>query len=139
MHENKQKLTNRCESDGEQQEIVVLVVRREAVCAECGRELPDGDFLRMEAGNVLCVDCADLGHLEFLPRGDTAVTRRASKYSSLRVVVVKWSTARKRYERQGVLVEPGAIERAERESLADAEMRARRQQREAIRRTQEDQ
>ena len=72
------------------------------------------------------------------PAGDAAVTRRASKYSKLRAVVVRWSRTRKRYERQGILVEPEALRRAEEESLADAEVRARRQARAAERRETED-
>jgi hypothetical protein len=47
-------------------EIVVFMVRRETKCAECGRELCDGNLLRMEDNHPLCLDCADLGHLEFL-------------------------------------------------------------------------
>jgi hypothetical protein len=42
------------------------------------------------------------------------------------------------YERQGILVEPDALRRAEEESLADAEVRARRQARAAERRELED-
>jgi hypothetical protein len=72
--------------------------------------------------------------LEFLPSGDAALTRRASKYSRLRAVVVQWSKARKRYERQGVLVEGSAIEKAQEECLADAELREARRSREAARR-----
>src|SRR5262249_5953658 len=55
-----------------------------------------------------------------------------------RAVVVRWSRARKRYERQGTLVEPEALRRAEEESLADAELRARRAARAAERRKLED-
>ncbi len=104
-------------------EIVVFWVVRPTRCSECGAELDKGSLLRLEAEKALCVECADLDHLEFLPRGDTAVTRRASKYSKLRAVVVRWSQTRKRYERQGILAEPAAIARAEEESLADAEVR----------------
>jgi len=49
-------------------------------------------------------------------------------------VVVRFSRARKRYERQGLLVEEVALERAERECLEDAEARALRREREAERR-----
>jgi hypothetical protein len=80
-------------------EIVVFMVRRDTKCAECGRELFHGSLLRVEAEKALCLDCADLGHLEYLPRGDIAVTRRASKYTRLCAVVVEWSRSRKRYER----------------------------------------
>jgi hypothetical protein len=119
-------------------EIVVFRVRRDSECAECGRELWRGNLLRMEEGSPLCLDCADLGHLEFLPRGDTALTRRATSYSTLRAVVVEWSRTRKRYERQGILAEPEAIQRAEEESLADAEVRERQRERAAARRETED-
>lgn len=47
---------------------------------------------------------------------------------------MKWSCARKRYERQGLLVETGALEKSEEECLADSEIRARRKEREAARR-----
>ena len=70
-------------------EIVVFMVRRETKCAECGRELFDGNLLRMEDNRPLCLDCADLGHLEFLTSGNTALTRRATKHSPLRAVVVR--------------------------------------------------
>ena len=119
-------------------EIVVFWVVRPTRCSECDAELDKGRLLRLEQEKALCMECADLDHLEFLPRGDTAVTRRASKYSKLRAVVVRWSRTRKRYERQGILAEPGAIARAEEESLAGAEVRARRQVRAAERRTVED-
>jgi hypothetical protein len=125
-------------SDKAATEIVVFSVSKDTRCAECGCDLWKGSLLRVDREKALCLDCADLDHLEFLPSGDAAVTRRASKYSPLRAVVVKWSRARKRYERQGILVDADAIGRAEEESLADAEVRARRQERAAERRVAED-
>src|SRR5882724_8204393 len=115
-------------------EIVAFMVRRDTLCSECGCELGGGAMLRVEKEKALCLDCADLGHLEFLPSGDTAITRRATKYSPLRAVVVQWSRARQHYERQGILVTGGAIDRAEQECLADAEVRARQRERAAVRR-----
>ncbi len=82
--------------------------------------------------------CADLDHLVFLPSGDAALTRRARKQSTLVAVVLKWSRARKRYERQGLLVEAKALAEAERECLADSEARALRREREAARRAELD-
>jgi hypothetical protein len=82
--------------------------------------------------------CADLDHLVFLPRGDAALTRRAKKSSSLSAVVVRFSRARGRYERQGILVEDQALERAEVECLADEEARGRRRAREEERRAEQD-
>jgi len=92
----------------------------------------------MEGERPLCLACADLDHLIFLARGDTALTRRASKYSTLRAVVVRFSRSRKRYERQGVLVEESALEQAERECLADAAARKRARERAAERREELD-
>ena len=110
-------------------EIVVFWIVRDSVCAECGEELGKGRFLRMEAGRPLCLACADLDHLVFLARGDAALTRRASKYSRLKAVVVRFSRSRKQYERQGVLVEEAALARAEQECLSDADARASARQR----------
>ncbi len=53
-------------------------------------------------------------------------------------MVLKWSRSRKRYERQGLLVEERALELAEDECLADADVRARRREREAERRVELD-
>jgi hypothetical protein len=124
--------------DPKSKDIVVFMVRRDTECSECKQELCKGSFIRLADGKALCLECADLDHLEYLPRGDAAVTRRAGKYSPLRAVVVQWSRTRNRYERQGTLVAREAIERAEQECLADAEARARRQEREAARRAIED-
>ena len=119
-------------------DIVVFMIRRDTRCAECGRELSKGNLLRLENERPLCLDCADLGHLEFLAAGNTALTRRATKHSPLRAVVVQWARARNRYERQGILVTPEAIERAEKECLADQELRERQRERAAARREVED-
>src|ERR1700736_3744034 len=102
--------------------IIVISPHNAWTCASCG---DTGDFLRMDKAGARCLDCADLGHLEFLPSGDAALTRRATKASRLSAVVVRWSTRRNRYERQGILVEPAAIERAAPECLSDAAARAR--------------
>src|SRR6202166_4153480 len=72
-------------------EIVVFWIVRDSACAECGEELGKGRFLRMETERPLCLRCADLDHLVFLERGDAALTRRASRYSTLRAVVVRFS------------------------------------------------
>ena len=119
-------------------EVVVFSIVKESACSECKRELGPGEFLRKEGEKVLCLACADLGHLVFLPRGNAGLTRRASQDSGLRVVVVRWSRTRKRYERQGVLVDEEALEQAEQECLADEEIRKARQEREAARRKELD-
>jgi hypothetical protein len=78
--------------------------------------------------------CADLDHLVYLPAGNTTLTRRAKKHSTLSAVVLKWSKSRKRNERQGLLVEESALEVAEQECLADEDARARCRERDALRR-----
>jgi hypothetical protein len=103
---------------------VVFEILRDSQCAECGATLEQGSFLFMEAEQPLCLACAGLAELEFLPAGDTALTRRASKYSQVAAVVVRFSRSRKRYERQGLLVEPSALEKAEQECVQDAGARA---------------
>lgn len=114
-------------------DILVFEVVRDSACAECGEGLGRGRFLRLEQERALCLHCADLAHLVFLPRGDAALTRRASRYSALHAVVVRFSRARNRYERQGVLVEESALARAEQECLADSDARARARERRAER------
>jgi ribosomal protein L14 len=64
--------------------------------------------------------CAELNHLVYLPRGDAAVTRRAKKASSLSAVVVRFSRSRRRYERQGILVEQAALDAAAQSRSPDA-------------------
>lgn len=118
---------------------VVFWILRDSACSQCKADLPSGSFLLMENGQPLCLTCADLDHLVYLPRGDTALTRRARKHSALSFVVVRFSRARKRYERQGVLVEEAALDKAEEECLADEEVRVLRREREAVRRQEEDQ
>jgi hypothetical protein len=53
-------------------------------------------------------------------------------------VVVRFSRARKRYERQGVLLEEAALERAEEECLEDADRRGRRRERDNVRWAEQD-
>jgi hypothetical protein len=120
---------------GQSTDLKVFITTRESVCDECGEDLGRRAWITLagEKG-AFCLSCADLDHLVFLPAGDAALTRRSRKHSTLVAVVLRWSRARKRYERQGLLVEEAALEQAEQECLADAEARARRREREAIRR-----
>jgi hypothetical protein len=120
-------------------ELKVFITTGDSTCGECGEALGRRAWITLvEDKGALCLACADLEHLIFLPSGDAALTRRARKYSTLAAVVLKWSRARKRYERQGLLVEAQALERAEQECLADSEARARRREREAERRVELD-
>ena len=116
-------------------DLVVVQPVKDWTCAECGST--DG-LLIMDDKGPLCLTCADMDHLVFLPSGDAALTRRAKKASTLSAVVVRWSRSRKRYERQGLLVEEPALERAEQQCLADEEARMRRRDRDRERRASED-
>ena len=60
------------------------------------------------------------------------------KASSLSAVVVRWSRARKRYERQGVMVEDPALVLAEEQCLSDKDARMRRRDRDQVRRASAD-
>ena len=121
------------------EDLKVFISTRESTCDECGENLGSKAWITLagERG-ALCLACADLDHLVFLPSGDMALTRRGRKHSTLSAVVLKWSRTRKRYERQGLLVEEQALEKAEQECLADSEVRERRREREAIRREEFD-
>jgi hypothetical protein len=117
---------------------VVFLIVRDSQCSECGAELDQGSFLLMEAGQPLCLPCARLDNLEYLPAGDPALTRRATKYSERSAVVVRFSRSRGRYERQGILVESAGVARAEQECSADAEDRGKARAAGALRRAEQD-
>lgn len=107
----------------------------EGKCEICSTT--SGLLLKGKAGGV-CLDCADLGHLEFLPSGDAALTRRAVKASRQSAVVMHRNIRRQRFERKGVLAEPAAIEKAAQECLSDEHLRGRRRENEPTRRAAED-
>lgn len=119
--------------------IVVFKIIKDSVCSECGEELSKGRLLRVDQENALCMVCADLDHLAFVASGDAALTRRSKKYSGLSAVVVKFSRSRRRYERQGLLVEFDALERAEKECAGDEADRKGARERAAVIREQADQ
>ncbi len=111
MSERKvERLTERV---GAAPDLVVIAALNPWTCRGCATA--DGDLLLMEGDGPLCTRCARLDHLVFLPSGDAGLTRRARRESSLVAVVVRFSRTRKRYERQGLLVEPAALEAARRD------------------------
>ena len=93
-------------------DLVVIAAIKPWTCTQCRSEFGAGEVLMMEGEGPQCMDCVDLGHLEFLPAGSAALTRRAATLSREVAVLVRWSRSRKRYERQGILAEPEAIEQA---------------------------
>jgi len=116
-------------------DLVVIEPLKEFTCTSCGGT---GPYLIMEDPGPLCLTCADMDHLIFLPAGHAALSRRAKSGSGLSAVVVRFSRTRNRYERQGILVEETALERAEEQCLADADVRQRRRVRDAERRAGQD-
>jgi hypothetical protein len=121
-------------------DLKVFITPGESICSECGEQLGRHAWITLiEDKGAFCPSCANLDHLILLPSGDAALTRRGSKYSTLLAVVLQWRWTRKRYERQGLPIEKSALQRAEQECLNDAEVRARRREREAGRRAELDQ
>jgi Uncharacterized conserved protein len=119
-------------------ERVAFLILRDSRCSECGIELEQGSLLYMEADQALCLACAGLGDLEYLPAGDAALTRRAAKHSARKAVVVQFSRSRGRYERQGILVEEPALQKAEEDCELDAGERAKERQRRAAQLPEQD-
>jgi hypothetical protein len=95
------------EKAGRPSELVVIQpLNNEWACHRCGGS---GDLLVMENGGPACLKCVGLDDLEFLGAGDALLTRRAKAKSARVAVVVRFSRCRKRYQRQGLLVEPQAL------------------------------
>jgi hypothetical protein len=86
--------------------VVVQPLNTEWICHRCGGT---GDLLLMENPGPACLRCVDLDDLEYLAAGDALLTRRAKAKSTQYAVVVRFSRSRRRYERQGLLVEPQAL------------------------------
>jgi hypothetical protein len=112
-------------------DLLVIQSLNDFICTGCGGT---DDLLMMEEAGPICMTCADLDHLVFLPSGDATLTRRAKKASVLSAVVVRFNRPRRRYERQGILVEAQAVDQAEEQCLADEELRLRRRDRDRVRR-----
>jgi hypothetical protein len=116
-------------------DLVAIVPLRNFTCVACG---DTGWLLVMEDAGPHCLTCVDLDHLVYVPAGDAALSRRARRESTLSAIVVKFSRSRKRYERQGILAEPQALELAEQQCLGDEDARRRRRERDQLRRDAED-
>ena len=110
-------------------EIKVFISNKENICSECGNTLGARAWITLNKNEVFCLVCSDLEHLIYLPSGNAALTRRAKRNSKIYAVVLQWSRARKRNERQGLLVEKEALENAEKECLSDYEIREKRNER----------
>lgn len=100
-------------------ELVVFRTVQNSQCSRCKKELNKGSLLFMEAGQPLCLYCANLSELEYLPRGNAKLTRHVRKNSIKSTVVVEFSRSRKRYERQGILVEKELLRKARQELMIE--------------------
>lgn len=94
---------------------IVFLVLRESQCSKCKIEIAKNSFLWIEGNKPLCLVCAGLNHLIYLPSGHAKLTRLAKKYSTVSTLVLKFSRIRNRYERQGLLVEQEALHQARQE------------------------
>jgi hypothetical protein len=92
-------------------DLVVISPLKDWTCTTCSGTR---DLLIMQDTGPVCLRCAAMDHLIFLPAGDAGLTRRAHRASELSAVVVRFSRSRKRYERQGLLVEDSALTQAQR-------------------------
>jgi len=97
--------------------VVIRPLNAAWTCYRCGGT---GDLLMMENPGPACLRCVGLDDLEFLSAGDALLTRRVKAKSARRAVVVRFSKSRRRYERQGLLVEPQALTEAQRELALQA-------------------
>ena len=93
----------------------LLVIQPLSDTWKCHRCSGTGDLLIMESPGPACLRCTGLDDLQFLPAGDALLTRRVKAKSARHAVVVRFSKSRRRYERQGLLVEPSALAEAQRE------------------------
>ncbi len=98
-------------------EELVFVVSKDTACNRCASPITSGDFIKpitlpdgVKQG--ICMTCAGYDDYDYLSAGNAKLTRLASKYSSSRTVVLRWSRSRKRYERRGLLLERSALNRA---------------------------
>jgi hypothetical protein len=86
--------------------VVVMPLKSGWQCHRCGGT---GGWLVMEEPGPACLKCVGMDALEFVPSGNALLTRRLKAKSRRGAVVVRFSRARKRYERQGILVEPEVL------------------------------
>lgn len=94
---------------------VVWSRRAKGKCMECKQRFLGKHALKVPCGKrvkgpAVCLECAGLDMLAFVPAGNAKLTRRASKYSARRAVVVRGRG--KFTQRFGILVEATAVVRA---------------------------
>ena len=63
-----------------QDDIRVFYSSRDTVCDDCNGSIERGELIAFsDARETLCLSCADLDHLIFLPAGNAALTRRSKE------------------------------------------------------------
>ncbi|MBS1996538.1 MAG: hypothetical protein JSS86_09520 [Cyanobacteria bacterium SZAS LIN-2] len=109
---------------------VVYSLSRKSRCSNCDKRLEPGEIVKLQKAEedreALCRTCSKLDHFELIGKGNAKITRLAAKYSTTSYVVMKWSEVWKTYERLGILAEPEAVDKAEKEAqikLANREKR----------------
>ncbi len=85
-----------------------------------------------------CFKCSIFSSYTFLPSGDAALTRRSKKHSDHCGVLLFWNQRRKRFDRKGQYVQVTAIQQAKAECQADAQIRAKRNEKAAKQRIVQD-
>ncbi len=118
--------------------VVFILSSDDCRCSDCDEAIEQGDWMYREEDQPLCLECADLAHLEFLPSGNATLTRRAKKFSALSAVVMQFNRRRKRFDRRGILVTQKAIDEAEASMESDADKRAEQRDRAAVQREKQD-
>lgn len=65
-------------------DLKVFISTRDSTCDECREGLGRNAWITLvKEKGALCLTCADLDHLVFLPSGNAALTRRSRKHSTL--------------------------------------------------------
>ena len=117
-------------------DLVVIQPVKDFTCAECGDS--SGDLLTMDDAGPLCMSCADMDHLVFLPAGDAALTRRAKKATGFPPSSCGGAGPANGMSGRVPPAEEPALDQAEQECLADSDARSRRRERDGARRADED-
>ena len=115
--------------------LAVFYSEHDLKCAECSRDIEKKSliFNKPDKG-AICLSCAGLDGLLVLPSGNTALTVRSKKYSKISAAILRYNKSRKRFQRQGVLVEEKALEQAKLDCEADAAKREIQRKKSAVRR-----
>jgi hypothetical protein len=103
--------------------IEVLISPDSFSCPKCNRDFLVGDLKYYNGSEYICLGCAELDYLIYLPSGNHCLTRRAQKYSKVSANVYRQNKSKHRYERKGTLVEKNALSTAEKECEKDSNYR----------------